>query len=439
LVFTTPEATMQTSRNPSGKRCRRIAIVGGGQAGLQLALGLADAGCAVTLATECDAGALERGTVRSTQCMFDAALRTERRLALDHWQSSAPQIHALEVTFANADGTKGLAFTAPLRSPAQSVDQRVKLPRWLRDLRAQGGDVRVGEANLQRLEELTQDHDLVIVASGRGALARIFERDPARSPYDSPQRTLAVAYVDGMPRGDAVRITIVPEVGELFAMPCLTLTGPCEILFLEAVPGGPFDAFDAVANPGEHLERMKELLAEHVPWEAEHAAGARLTDDQATLSGRFVPVVRRPTARLPSGRPILGLADAVVLNDPITGQGSNTAAKSADIYLHEILGRGSLPFDESWMEDTAERAWEYQEPVTRWTNAVLAPPPRHVLALFAAAATDPAVAERIGDGFDHPPAIVPLWESPAAVERLVAGSVIATGRNAARVFLQDLA
>jgi hypothetical protein len=91
------------------------------------------------------------------------------------------------------------------------------------------------------------------------------------------------------------------------------------------------------------------------------------------------------------------------------------------------------------MEDTAERAWEYQEPVTRWTNAVLAPPPRHVLALFAAAATDPAVAERIGDGFDHPPAIVPLWESPAAVERLVAGSVIATGRNAARVVLQDLA
>jgi 2-polyprenyl-6-methoxyphenol hydroxylase-like FAD-dependent oxidoreductase len=431
---------MQNSRNPSGKRRRRIAIVGGGQAGLQLALGLTGAGYAVTLTTECDADALERGTVRSTQCMFDAALRTERRLGLDHWHASAPQIRALDVTFANADGTKALAFTAPLRSPAQSVDQRVKLPRWLRDLEARGGAVRVGEANPQRLEELTEDHDLVVVASGRGALARIFERETARSPYNSPQRALAVAYVDGTPRGDVVRITIVPEVGELFAMPCLTLSGPCEILFLEAVPGGPFDAFDDVASPSEHLDRMKALLAEHVPWEADHAAGAQLTDAQATLSGRFAPVVRRPTARLPSGRSVLGLADAVVLNDPITGQGSNTAGKSADIYLREILARGPLPFDESWMEDTAERAWEYQEPVTRWTNAVLGPPPRHVLELFAAAATCPAVAERIGDGFDHPPAILPLWESSAAVERLITGSVIPlNGPNAARVVMQDLA
>src|SRR4051812_4044733 len=207
---------MQTSRNPYGTVCRRIAIVGGGQAGLQLALGLTGAGYAVTLATECDADALERGTVRSTQCMFDAALCTERRLALDHWHASAPQIHALDVTFADADGTKALAFRAPLRAPAQSVDQRVKLPRWLRDLEARGGAVRVGEVSPQRLEELTEDHDLVVVAGGRGSLARIFERDTARSPYDSPQRTLAVAYVDGMPRGDAVRITIVPGVGELF-------------------------------------------------------------------------------------------------------------------------------------------------------------------------------------------------------------------------------
>ena len=67
-----------------------------------------------------------------------------------------------------------------------------------------------------------------------------------------------------------------------------------------------------------------------------------MTDAQATLSGRLTPVVRRPVARLPSGRSVLGLADAVVLNDPITGQGSNTAAKSADVYLRDILARGEL-------------------------------------------------------------------------------------------------
>ena len=101
----------------------------------------------------------------------------------------------------------------------------------------------------ERLEELADDHELVVIASGQGPLSQIFERDGTRSPYDRPQRALAVAYVNGVPRGDAVRITIVPEVGELFAMPCLTLSGPCEILFLEGVPGGPFDAFDADRSP----------------------------------------------------------------------------------------------------------------------------------------------------------------------------------------------
>ena len=289
------------------------------------------------------------------------------------------------------------------------------------------------------LEELAEDHDLVVVASGRGALAGIFERDTARSPYDSPQRTLAVAYVDGTPRGDAVRITIVPGIGELFAMPCLTLSGPCEILFLEAVPGGAFDAFDAVASPSEHLERMKLLLAEHVPWEAEHAVGARLTDDQATLSGRFAPVVRRPTAKLPSGCPVLGLADAVVLNDPITGQGSNTAAKSADIYLREILRAARCHSTRAGCRRPQSGRGSTRSPSPSGRTRSLLLPPHHVLELFAAAASRPAAAERIGDGFDHPPAILPLWESPAAVQRLLARSVIATGRSAARVVLQDLA
>ena len=163
---------MQASRNTVGERRRRVAVVGGGQAGLQLALGLTGAGYAVTLATDRDADALERGTVRSTQCMFDAAMHTERRLGLDAWQSSAPQIHALEATIAGVDGAKALEFTAPLRSPAQSVDQRLKLPRWLRELEALHGAVRVGDASLERLEELADDHELVVIASGQGPSPR---------------------------------------------------------------------------------------------------------------------------------------------------------------------------------------------------------------------------------------------------------------------------
>jgi hypothetical protein len=59
--------------------------------------------------------------------------------------------------------------------------------------------------------------------------------------------------------------------------------------------------------------------------------------------------VRRPVARLPSGAPVLGMADAVVLNDPITGQGSNNAAKRAELYLAGILEHGDDPFSAEWV------------------------------------------------------------------------------------------
>ena len=44
--------------------------------------------------------------------------------------------------------------------------------------------------------------------------------------------------------------------------------------------------------------------------------------------------------------------DAVCLNDPITGQGSNNAAKAAAVYLKRILDHGDRPFDEAWMQGT---------------------------------------------------------------------------------------
>ncbi len=51
------------------------------------------------------------------------------------------------------------------------------------------------------------------------------------------------------------------------------------------------------------------------------------------------------------------MADAVLLNDPITGQGSNNASKGAAIYLRRILERGEGPFDVIWMQETFEELW----------------------------------------------------------------------------------
>jgi hypothetical protein len=99
---------------------------------------------------------------------------------------------------------------------------------------------------------------------------------------------------------------------------------------------------------------------------------------------------------------VLGMADVVVLNDPITGQGSNNAAKCAASYLESILERGGGPFDEAWMQQTFERYWQYAYAVVTWTNALLTPPPPHVLELLGAADADPRIAHRFANGFDDP-------------------------------------
>lgn len=61
---------------------RRIAIVGAGQSGLQLGLGLLDTGYDVTMITNRTADEIRQGKVMSSQCMFHTALQTERDLGL---------------------------------------------------------------------------------------------------------------------------------------------------------------------------------------------------------------------------------------------------------------------------------------------------------------------------------------------------------------------
>ncbi|MGU4174388.1 styrene monooxygenase/indole monooxygenase family protein, partial [Pseudomonas aeruginosa] len=177
-----------------------------------------------------------------------------------------------------------------------------------------------------------------------GEISRLFERDAHRSRFDQPQRALALTYVTGMkPREpfSAVSFNLLPGVGEYFVFPALTTTGPCEIMVFEGVPGGPMDCWGDVKTPEQHLERSRWILDTFVPWEAERCRDIALTDDNGILAGRFAPTVRKPVATLPSGRKVLGMGDVVVLNDPITGQGSNNAAKCADTYLRSILARGN--------------------------------------------------------------------------------------------------
>ncbi|MGH4019990.1 MAG: styrene monooxygenase/indole monooxygenase family protein [Pseudonocardiaceae bacterium] len=387
---------------------RKVLIVGAGQAGLQLGLSLLSHEYDVTMMSARTPDEIRSGRVMSTQCMFGPALQYERDYDLHLWEQQTPNIEGIGLSIAGPDGGRALDFVARLDAFAQSVDQRVKMAGWLELFEDRGGKVVYHGVTTSDLDGLTTLYDLVIIAAGKGELVQLFDRDPSRSPYTSTQRALSVVYVNGMtprpehPEMHAVRFNAVPGVGELFIMPSYTLTGPCDILFFEGIPGGPLDCWDDRPGPADHLRRLLDLMRQYVPWEYERCHDVALTDARATLAGGYPPVVRRPVGELPDGGRVLGMADVVVANDPITGQGSNSASKCAASYLTSILEHGEDRFDEAWMQQTFEDYWSDAQHTTIWTNAMLAPPPEHVMNILGAAGTNSEIARRFVNGFADP-------------------------------------
>lgn len=402
---------------------RSIGIVGAGQSGLQLGIGLLKHGYEVKLLSNLGADQMSTGRVSSSQCIFNSARCHERDLGVAFWDGIAPEVEGIEFAAVGQDGGKALSFLGLLDAPAQSVDHRVKMPRWMKEFARLGGQLRIVEAGIPELEALAKSCELVLVAAGKGDVARLFDRDARRSPFDRPLRALALTYVAGVrPREghSAVSFNLIPGVGEYFIVPALTTTGPCEIMIFEAVPGGPMDVWQALSSPEQHLAASLAVLRTYLPWEYERARGCTLTDAHGVLAGRFAPIVRHPIATLPSGAKVLGMADAVCLNDPLTGQGSNNASKAAATYLAAILERERQPFSASWMTETFDRFWAYARFVVDWTNGMLLPPPPHVQRLLAEGQTNMEIRRWFANAFDDPRRFFPMFADPSAADHFLA-------------------
>src|SRR5581483_11426369 len=99
---------------------------------------------------------------------------------------------------------------------------------------------------------------------------------------------------------DGIRVIGVTGV-QTCALPIFTLSGPCDILFFEGVPGGPLDCWQDRPGAAEHFTRTLDLMRTYVPWEFDRCGAVELTDDKATLTGGYTPVVRQPVGALPAG------------------------------------------------------------------------------------------------------------------------------------------
>ncbi|NMF96951.1 FAD-binding oxidoreductase [Aromatoleum toluolicum] len=291
---------------------RKITIIGAGQAGLHLGIGLLSRGFDVTVVSNRTGRDIAAGKVMSSQSMYDMAIGYERELGLALWDGACPPIEGVHMRAGTRDGTTMIDWRSRMRASGQSVDQRIKMPVW-----------------------------------------------------------------------------------------------------------------SDVSTPAEHLTLANELIREFFPWEAPRCEKLRLTDDNGILVGRITPTVRKPVGTLPSGRQVLGMADVLVLNDPITGQGSNNAAKCVKVYLDAILEQGARPFDADWMSATFERYWDYAQWVARFTNTHLLPPPPQVLKVFAACGENPRLAARVANAFDDPKGLAPWYYDPVEADHFIDSFAVA--------------
>lgn len=390
---------------------KEIAIVGAGQSGLQLAIGLLQHGYHVTLTTDRDVHDILHGPVLSSQCMFSEALNTERRVNLNLWENEVPHLNYSEFSIANTEQPEQVhSWKTNLLDFACSVDQRLKISTLMNHFVNQGGNLMIKKVAINQLNQMTLEYDLVIIATGRGLLANIFPVNFKETVYTEPQRKLALTYVKPThrPISETIRFTKIPDIGEFVTFPALTRSGECEIMNFEAIPNGPMDRWKPGMTLLEHLRTSLQVLKKWVPHEFDHFSAASLTDKEGYFCGAITPTVRHPVFTLPSGRMVLGMGDALVVNDPITGQGANSAAKCANIYLNAILNHAG-EFDRPWMYKTFGEFWDYAQHVVRWTNSLLDPFTSKIESLLKSAKYDAELAHRIANGFDNPRSFSPWW------------------------------
>ncbi|MCR6483281.1 oxygenase [Amycolatopsis sp. OK19-0408] len=380
---------------------RRIGIVGAGQAGLVLGIGLRQLGYDVTVFAERAAEDVRGGRLVSNQCVFQPALQRERELGIDFW--AAPPIGEVDFAAAGEGVAPAIAWRAALDRPAQSVDQRVKVADWMAEFDRLGGDTWIGRVTPADLDEHAREVDLLIVAAGRGPqFDALFPRDDDRSPYREPQRAIGILYVAGtLDAVPGLTFGMAPA-GEFFLLPVLSVHGPVHGIGFFGHPGGPTDVWDGVTDVDQHYETARELLRTHYPWQAALLDNAHPAAPTELLHGRITPVVRHPVGTLPSGAKVLAMGDTAVTNDPVGGQGANMAARAARAYQDAIVERADRPFDEEFMHAAFARYWQHARHATRFTNDLLAPPPDHVLATLDTAQRVPEVAHRFAHLFENP-------------------------------------
>jgi 2-polyprenyl-6-methoxyphenol hydroxylase-like FAD-dependent oxidoreductase len=413
-----------------------IGIVGAGTAGLHLGLKLLSHGVPVTLYAEQDPEQLRNARLPCTVTHHASTRARERSLRVDHW--GAAENGLTHATVNVVAGPQSFGFQGRVASPGIFVDYRLYLPALARDFVARGGELRVLPVDPAALERLSTQHELVVVATGRSGLSSLFPVIPELSPHQGPPRLLFAAVMKGLrlPERMGMTVNLIPGQGEIFESVMYGRDGLVPSLLIEALPGSELAEL-ATRSYDEDPRAFEALLLERVrrfaPDTFERADPARfgVAGPKDWLQGAFTPVVREGWSRLANGRLVLAVGDAHVTNDPIAGQGANAASASAFALALELVvaRREGRPLDEDFCRRASKLTWAASAAATAWSNALLQPPPPHVVELLFSGTRDSRLADAIVTALMNPDLALAHFATPETVAALIARVAPPEGRQ----------
>ena len=155
-----------------------IGIVGSGIAGLHLGLFLRGHDVPVTIYTDRTADQVAGGRLPNTVGHHHHTLERERALGVHHWDANE---YGYVCHHHYVGGEQPLRFRGDFAHPSSVIDYRLYLPRLMEDFESRGGEIVIEQVAAEDVDRLSQRHDLMVVASGRGSLSRCSPRG-RRSP-----------------------------------------------------------------------------------------------------------------------------------------------------------------------------------------------------------------------------------------------------------------
>jgi hypothetical protein len=401
---------------------KNIGIVGSGIGGLHLGLFLQKHGQNATIYTDKSADQIRDGRLFNFVVRFDNTRERERELGVNHWDFPDYGVFGVHMYIGSQPP---IVWKGSVKRPASAVDMRIYQSTLLNDFENRGGKVVVGALDANDVARLSTQHDLMVVASGRGSLTEMFPRDPDRSPYASPQRRLTGAFFRGVdfPEGLRVNYTVSPGNGEIFQAPFTSFEGNLCSILIEAIPGQAFDSISHMRYDDDSKKfeaTALALLREHAPpiYERINPQEFGVTRPLDVLQGAVTPTVRRGYVPVGNGKFAMALGDVHMLHDPIIAQGANNASRCAWI-LGEALVEASL-LNEEFCSDTEQLLWDAGRASMEWTNATLQPPPSHAMELFMAATQNQVIADELTDNFNAPEKNWALFGSPERAAEFLA-------------------